>query len=137
MSNQFSIDFDLSELTKGFEELGKAVFEAVQKGLFLGGEAWRADSVMIIPFDKGFNGGLAGSGSVQTPEDEGGGIHSVTLGFNMPYAARMHEDMSLKIKQTNTVAGQTRQQKYVEKPGKENAEKYGSIIHEQIASALT
>ncbi len=118
------------------DELQKGVIEAIMKGLFIAGEQLRADSVMIVPFDKGFNGGLAGSASTQLPVDEGGGLLSSTVGYNMPYAAKMHEDMTLHIKQTNTVGGQTRRQKYLETPAKENAEKYGSILHVTFNEAL-
>ena len=134
--DSFGIDFDLSALNIGLDELNKAVIESVLKGLFISGEALRADSVMLVPFDKGFNGGLAGSASTQLPIEAEDGILEVTVGYNMPYAARLHEDMTLHIKQTNTVAGQKRQQKYLENPAKENAEKYGTILHEAFYEAL-
>lgn len=135
--DSFGIDFDTSGLLKGMEELEKGVIEAIMKGLFLAGEALRADSVMLVPFDKGFSGGLAGSASTQLPIDEGGGLLSSTVGYNMPYAARLHEDMTLHINQKNTVGGQTRRQKYLETPAKENAEKYGSILHVTFNEALS
>jgi len=134
--DKFSIDFDFSGMNKGFDELGKAVIEAMMKGLFLAGEQLRADSVMIVPFDKGFAGGLAGSASTQLPVDDGSGNPEVTVGYNMPYAARLHEDMTLHIKQTNTVGGQHRQQKYLETPAKENAQKYGKILSDNFTDAL-
>ncbi len=134
--DKIGIDFDLSGLTKGLDELGKAVVQSLLKSLFLAGEALRADSVMIVPFDKGFSGGLAGSASTQLPTMEGEGIVEVIVGYNMPYAARLHEDMTLHIKQTNTVAGQKRGQKYLENPAKENAEKYGSILHDAFNETL-
>lgn len=134
--DKIGIEFDFSQFHKGLDELGKAITKAVLASLFLGGEALRADSVMIVPFDRGFSGGLAGSASTQVPVDAGSGISEVTVGYNMPYAARLHEDMTLHIKQTNTVGGQTRQQKYLEKPAKENAEKYGKIIFDAVSDAL-
>lgn len=134
--DSFGIQFDASGLIKGLDELGKAVINAIMKGLFLSGEQLRSDSVMIVPFDKGFNGGLAGSASTQLPVDDGMGNLEVTVGYNMPYAAKLHEDMTLHIKQTNTVAGQKRQQKYLEKPAKENAQKYGTIIRDSFNEAL-
>ena len=101
--DSFGIEFDSKGLMKGLDDLSEAVIIAILKGLFISGEQLRADSVMIVPFDKGFNGGLAGSASTQVPMDAGNGILEVTVGYNMPYAARLHEDMTLHIKQTNTV----------------------------------
>ena len=134
--DKIGIEFDTSGLLKGLDELGEAVVNAIMKGLFLAGEQLRADSVMIVPFDKGFSGGLAGSASTQLPVNDGSGNLEVTVGYNMPYAARLHEDMTLHIKQHNTVAGQKRQQKYLEKPAQENAQKYGTILHEAFNEAL-
>lgn len=131
------ISFDFSQFNNKLDELGRAVFDAVKKGVYLGGEALRADSVAIVPFDHGFSGGLAGSASTQLPVDEGGGVISSTVGYNMPYAARLHEDLTLHIKQTHAGNGGARQQKYLEKPAKENAEKYGKIIHENVTASLS
>ncbi len=133
--DHIGLDFDLSALNAGLDALSKGVVEAVMKGLFLGGEQLRADSVMIVPFDKGFNGGLAGSASTQLPVNLGDSCE-VTVGYNMPYAARLHEDMTLHINQKNTVGGQTRRQKYLETPAKENAEKYGKILSDAVTAFI-
>ena len=130
------IEFDGSELIKGLDTLSDAVLRFIKEGLFVSGEELRADSVMIVPFNKGFNGGLAGSSNTQVPVTNLDGGLEVSVGYNMPYAARLHEDMTLHIKQTNTVAGQVRRQKYLETPAKENADKYGRIISDHVTEAL-
>jgi hypothetical protein len=61
---------------------------------------------------------------------------SVEVGYNKDYAARMHEDMSLNIRQTFAGAGGRRQQKYLEKPAKENAAKYGTILRDAFNESL-
>lgn len=119
----FGIDFDFKAFNGSLDELGKGVIEVLRKALIESGEQLRGDSVAIVPFKRGFAGGLAGSASTQLENDE-----SVIVGFNMPYAARLHEDMSLKISQKFAGNGGQRQQKYLEKPARENAQKYGRIL---------
>jgi hypothetical protein len=127
----FAINVDVSDLMKGLELLGKEATKALQRGLLEAGESLRYDSTNIVPFDRGFDGGLAGSASTQLDDELG-----VIVGYNMSYAAELHEDMTLKIKQKNTVAGQVRQQKYLEKPAQENAEKYGKIVSDSLSELL-
>ncbi len=131
----FGMDMDLSGLFAGLDKLFKVTEEAALRGVFAGGEVLRADAVAIVPFDRGFNGGLAGSASTQpaglTNADE---VESI-VGFNMPYAAKMHEDMTLHINQ-RWASGQPRQQKYLETPMKQNAQKYGKIIADTILQTL-
>ncbi len=135
--DNIGIDFDMGGLFAGLDKLNEAVYHSLLASLFIAGEALRADSTQIVPFDKGFNGGLAGSSSTERAVDEGGGIISATVGYNMPYAARLHEDMTLHISQKHAGAGAARQQKYLEKPAKENAEKYGSILMQSFNDALS
>lgn len=127
----FGIDFDFSAFNGGLEELGKAVKEIIKKALIESGEQLRGDSVNIVPFDRGFSGGLAGSASTQLENDE-----TVIVGYNMPYAARLHEDMTLKISQKFAGNGGRRQQKYLEKPARENAQKYGKLLADAFHAYL-
>jgi hypothetical protein len=127
----FGIDFDFKAFNGSLDELGKAVTEIVKKALIESGEQLRGDSVNIVPFKRGFNGGLAGSASTQLENDE-----SVIVGFNMPYAAKLHEDMTLNISQKFAGSGFRRQQKYLEKPARENAQKYGRILAEAFRTYI-
>lgn len=127
----FGIDFDFKAFNGKLDELGKAVIEVVKKALIESGEQLRGDSVNIVPFQRGFSGGLAGSASTQLEDNE-----TVIVGFNMPYAARLHEDMSLNISQKFAGTGGRRQQKYLEKPARENAQKYGRILADAFRSYL-
>lgn len=127
----FGIDFDFTAFNGKLDELGKAVVEIIKKALIESGEQLRGDSVNIVPFKRGFNGGLAGSASTQLENDE-----TVIVGYNMPYAAKMHEDMTLNISQKYAGSGNRRQQKYLEKPARENAQKYGRILADAFRSYL-
>ncbi len=131
----FSVEFDFSEFNGKLDQLGKIVIDEMMKSVWLAGEALRGDSVEIVPFDHGFDGGLAGSASTEKAEMESAGVISATVGYNKVYAAKLHEDMTLHIKQTHAGAA-PRQQKYIENPARENAEKYGRIIHDGLARAL-
>ncbi len=126
-----SIDFDFGAFNNALKELGKDIDDVANRGLMEAGEQLRGDSTAIVPFDKGFNGGLAGSASVQFD-----GELSVIVGYNMPYASRLHEDMTLNISQKFAGNGGARQQKYLEKPARENAQKYGRIFSESISKLL-
>lgn len=136
MADNVSIDFDFSSFNGKLDELWQAVLTLIDPAVFLAGEALRADSVQIVPFDKGFNGGLAGSSSTEKSVRESDTVISATVGYNKVYAAKLHEDMTLHIKQTHAVAGQPRQQKYLEKPARENAQKYGKMLNDSLSSLL-
>lgn len=128
--------FDASGFNKKLDEVDRIVTDALLQALVVAGEALRADSVAIVPFDHGFSGGLAGSSSTERPVNESGGkLLSVVVGYNKAYAAKLHEDLSLNINQ-RWAAGAPRQQKYLEKPMKENAEKYGTILRDAFNAAL-
>jgi len=129
-----SVSFDFSQFAGKLDELEQAVMKAVMASVWLAGEALRGDSVAIVPFHRGFNGGLAGSASTEKPVTDGTEI-SATVGYNKDYAAKLHEDMTLHISQ-KFAGSQPRQQKYLEKPARENAERYRQIIYEGFARAL-
>lgn len=131
----FGIDFDFKAFNGKLDDLGKAVVGVVNKALIEAGEQLRGDSAAIVPFKRGFAGGLAGSASTQL-ETATGGMQSVMVGFNMPYAARLHEDMTLNISQKYAGGGKRRMQKYLETPARENAQKYGKILAEAFHTYL-
>ena len=106
--------------------------EAIDKGLVASADALLADSTDIVPFDKGFNGGLASTAN-KTKPFANNGKRAISVGYNKSYAVRLHEDLTLKISQRNT-SGQRRQQKFLEKPLKENGSKYSSIISKILSS---
>lgn len=132
---QFDINWNLGDFFKGLDKAEKVVIDELRRGLVAAGEALRYDSLDIVPFDKGFNGGLAGTARTSDPKNEPDGV-SVEVSYNKDYAVKVHEDMTLNINQTNTASGQKRQQKYLEKPMKENAEKYGKMVADHLRSAL-
>lgn len=131
----FGIDFDFKAFNGKLDELGKAVIDVMSKALIEAGEQLRLDSVAVVPFKRGFAGGLAGSASTQL-ENGDDGMQSVIVGYNMPYAARLHEDMTLNISQKYAGGGKRRSQKYLETPARENAQKYGKILAEAFHTYL-
>lgn len=131
----FSIDFDFKKFNGSLDKLAKDAERIFRKALIEAGEQLRLDSVAIVPFKRGFAGGLAGSASTQL-EIEEGSVQSVIVGYNMPYAARLHEDMTLNISQKFAGTGKRRQQKYLEKPRMENDEKYRRILSEAFHTYL-
>lgn len=132
---EFHIDWNIDGLLRRLDKLEKDVVKELQKALVAAGEQLRGDSVDIVPFDKGFNGGLASTARTSDPRFYSDGME-IEVTYNKEYAVKVHEDMSLNISQKNTVGGQRRQQKYLEKPMKENAEKYGKIVADQLRSAF-
>lgn len=115
---------DFSSRMKDYLSLADKGLDA---GLVASADALLADSTDIVPFDKGFNGGLASTANKTKPFSDGAS-RSISVGYNKSYAVRLHEDFTLKIKQRNTSGGQRRQQKFLEKPLKENGKKYSDII---------
>lgn len=99
---------------------------ALDSGLVASADSLLADSTDIVPFDKGFNGGLASTANKTQPFADNG-TRSIKVGYNKSYAVKLHEDLTLKISQRNT-SGKRRQQKFLEKPLKENGKKYSEII---------
>lgn len=136
----FGIDFDFKAFNGKLDELGKAVIGVMKKSLIEAGEQLRGDSTAIVPFKRGFAGGLAGSAStkidIENSFETNGGEHSVIVGYNMPYAARLHEDMTLNISQKFAGTGGRRQQKYLEKPARENAQRYGKLLSDAFYTYL-
>jgi len=128
-----AFSLDSSEWESGLDRYADAVTAAIKAGIVAGADALLRDATDIVPFQKGFSGGLASTASKGEVQNSMGEIE-IEVGFNKEYAARLHEDMSLNISQANASSGQRRQQKYLEKPMKENGEKYVTIVGELIRS---
>ena len=126
-----SFTFDDSEFQEGLKAYEKLALSALLAGMVVSTDSLLRDSTDIVPFDKGFSGGLASTATKTNPKFDGATAES-TYGYNKSYAARLHEDLSLNISQRRSSPGQTRSQKYLEKPMKENAKKYGKLIAKTI-----
>lgn len=124
---------EIRKLSKEFESAAKTA--PVGKAVFLVAETLRGDSTDIVPFDRGFNGGLASTANSLDPRRTSSGVES-GVSYNKDYAVKVHEDMTLRISQEKAVKGQRRQQKYLEKPMKENAQKYGKLMADAIRTFL-
>jgi hypothetical protein len=128
-------DFDDSEFRRGMNRAEETTKKAAGRAAFAAAEALRGDSVNIVPFDQGFFGGLASTARTSNPKNTPSGAES-DVTYNKEYAVRVHEDMTLRINQKRTINGQRRQQKYLEKPMRENTEKYGKIMAEIFYDSL-
>lgn len=131
----FSIEFNLGDFFKQLDKLENLTEEAVAASVFLAAEQCRGDSMNMAPFDKGTAGGLISTANTTDPRKSKTGAEC-QVGYNKEYAVKVHEDMTLRIRQKNTVAGQVRGQKYLEKPMRENAKKYGKIMADYIRTTL-
>ena len=115
--------------------LEKSATQAAAAAMTAAAQRLLADSVDMVPFQKGFSGGLASTASQSKPTVTANKVE-VEVGFNKVYATKLHEDMNLKISQENTQGGQTRRQKYLETPMKENGNRYAKIMRDTIAKRL-
>lgn len=96
------------------------------QGINLAAERGLALALELVPFDKGFSGGLAGSGAVERATDPEEGAAIV---FNTPYAARLHEHPEYNFsKDSNPNA----QGKYLEDAVVRNKKELGDIIRKQV-----
>jgi len=125
-------NFNTDKLIRGFKEYSQKFNNVLLKALNLAGDALLKDSTGIVPFQRGFSGGLASTASKKDPEKHGETVE-IQVGYNKTYAARLHEDMSLNISQKNAGKGGRRQQKYIEIPMKKNGKNYGRIIANNLS----
>lgn len=129
------IEFDLNDFLSGMDKALDVVLRGIQAGVLLSSEKLRDDSVAIVPFKEGFNGGLASTAQSSPPKIEGTSVNS-EVSYNKEYAVKLHEDLSLNISQEFAGMGKRRQQKYLEKPMKENAKLYGKIMSDEVTKRL-
>lgn len=134
----FSVNWNDGEFKKNMDKLvssfsNPSVSSPVGKGVLLAGQALLRDSQDIVPRD---SDKLFLSGSADKPYRKAGEI-SIDVTYNTDYAVKVHEDLTLNISQRKrSASGESRQQKYLEKPMKQNGEKYGSIIARTILKEL-
>ena len=137
MTSQLS-SWNDGEVRKNFDKLIREftnddIGSPVVKGVVIASQALLRDSQDIVPFDTGF---LQKSGSAGQPKRVGDTI-TAEVGYNTEYAAKLHEDLTLNISQIKaSKSGKARQQKYLEQPMKENAEKYTSMMTQTIVKYL-
>jgi len=116
------IDKVVANLTLSAGRVRGAVKFALEEA---GGDLLK-ESVKIVPHDIGT---LENSGKVSPVEKISSDQMSVSVGFNTPYAARMHEHPEYKFQKG-------RRGKYLETPLKENVNKYKNGIVSQVKSSL-
>lgn len=133
MADGFSMKIDSSEFEAGLDKYLATVIDQLMAGVFGAGEALKGDAIQRAPFKRGGAGGLISTASVEKPIVTDKEIEA-KVGFNKVYATKLHEDMTLKIKQT-FAAGIPRSQKYLETPMKQNAKTYGRLLADFMKDA--
>lgn len=135
----FTINWNDGDFQKNIKKIERAFSDPsehgpVGKGVLLAGQALLRDSQDIVPLD---TGDLQKSSSTSKVVRSSKGMQ-IDIGYNMDYAVKLHEDMQLKIKQTNkSGSGKRRQQKYLELPMKQNGKDYGNIMARAILKYLS
>jgi len=135
MSKETGFTMDFKDFEKKFTHLVKsAIPEAAKKGLFQGfNEALRdaKEKVPKAPRDKGdLHGSTAGTVKTKITKDE----ISVSGGFNIDYAAKLHEMPKEKASRTNwSLPGSG--PKFLETKLVRNKRKYMEIVVKSIKKA--
>lgn len=129
-----SLEWDDSDFRKRISQYKHISEDAIRRGLFAAGEDLRGESLKIVPFDRGVNGGLASTANTLHPTAIGSTMLETVVGYNRIYAARLHEDMTLVISQKKA-KGARRSQKYLEIPLKRDKDKYGKILAKLMKEA--
>lgn len=118
-------EIDLSKLANVFLDSSKKIDEVAEQVLNVISEDILNQSVKLAPLDEG---GLRESGSVTPAKKEGNEI-AAYVGYSKEYALKMHEDVY-----TPSTPGTGR--KYLEKPIKQNAQKYADYFAEKIGDVF-
>lgn len=102
------------------------VKDAVKFALEEAGGNLLLEANKIVPFDKGT---LQNSGAVTPVNQVSNDVMEVQVGYNTPYAARVHEHPEFRFQHG-------RQGKYLETPLKRNAKIYTDGIAKKVRSSL-
>lgn len=120
------IEVDTLEFSQRIGKYTEEAEKELKRGIISGAQHILQKSTDIVPFDRGFNGGLASTANHKDAELTAHNIE-VTIGYNKEYAERLHEDMSLTISQKFAGNG-PRRQKYLEEPLKSEGPKVAEIL---------
>ncbi|MGB3413628.1 MAG: hypothetical protein WBA28_02820 [Microbacteriaceae bacterium] len=112
------------ELNLNFDEVQRKVTKALHQGMMIAGEHLRNSSIAVAPEVRGESGGLIGTAFVEQAADG-----TVTVGYTMPYAARLHEHPEYDFR---TDVNPNAQGKYLEEPANQEAQKMLEIAAEHI-----
>ena len=131
MNNKSGFSLDFKEFNTKFNNLTKNVIpSAAEKGLFNAAWEMLRDADKEIPMTPFRHGALRGSKTVENPKVTGNEI-SVTVGYNMKYAAKLHEMPKTQADRTNwSLPGSGN--KFLESKMVRNKEKYMKIVAKTI-----
>jgi len=134
MSNQGGFTTDFKDFEKSFYPLvQKAIPGAAEKGLFQAAGEMLRDGDKALPYTPFKKGDLRGSKLIEKVKVTAGDI-SVTAGYNINYAAKLHEMSEEQSEKTAwSLPGSGR--KWLENSMSANREKYILIIVRVIETA--
>lgn len=125
MAKDSGIELDFSQVFDGLKRLSAKTLEAAKLGLRESGEELLRLSIMEVPFRYGW---LQQTGTVDASGIDDG-TPEVVIGYNTPYAARLHEHPEYHF-------GNGRKGKYLEDPLVRNLSVFQQFIQEKINAAL-
>jgi len=117
----------IDKVVKNLSLSNQKVRDAIKFALEECGGDLLKEATKIVPLDKGT---LQDSGKVSAVKKVSSNEMEISVGYNTPYAARLHEHPEYKFQQG-------RQGKYLETPLKQNVSKYKNGIVNEVKSALT
>ena len=134
MNNKSGFSLDFKEFNTKFTNLIRnAMPNAAEKGLFNAGGEMLRDADKEIPMTPFKYGDLRGSKIVENPKITANEI-SVTAGYNISYAAKLHEMPKTQADRTNwSLPGSGN--KFLESKMVRNKEKYMKIVARTIETA--
>ncbi len=133
MATPFTMDF--KDFEKHFKKLvEKSAPEELKKGLFRGASEMLLDADKEAPCAPKDKGDLRGSKTVQEPKEKGSEIY-VEAGYNIIYAARLHEmEKTPQVKEHWTFPGSGT--KWLEDKLVKYKEKYMKIVASYLEKLL-
>ena len=131
MKNKSGFTMDFTKFNKGFGRIAKDTIPSeAGKGLFKAGNELLRDGIKVKPYAPFDKGDLRGSARVNNAEVTNGKI-SVDAGFNIEYAAKLHELTPAQDSKTSwTLPGSGR--KYLESKMSMFKNKYMKIAADHI-----
>ena len=135
MAKETGFYLDFSDFNKKFRQLVKNAYpDDARKGLFNAGNELIYDAKTKPPQAPFKKGDLHGWGTVEEPKKVGDSI-SVTVGFNIKYAARQHEAEPGAYKYTITAKVKQPGPKFLQSKMAQFKKEYMEIIAETIRRA--
>ena len=127
-----SYSFDWREFNFGMSEAGERIEEGSEEGLREAIQEMKNDADNKAPKTPHLHGDLRGEYTISEIKITAGGVLTIILTFEMPYAERWHEAVGLSINWSESGVGA----KYLESKMARYHKKYIAIIGDNINKRL-